>query len=304
MRISVGIATWNRAQLLKGTLHRLFQAEAPDGVEVEVVVVDNGSTDDTPRVLAAFSDTHGVRSFTEAQPGKSHALNKAMTKASGEIIIWIDDDIRVDADWLIRYVDAFRTYPAVAVFGGSITPRFLSTPPTWITEGMSEVGGVYGLCDPPDGPIMRDGPFLPFGGNMAIRRDIQLRYLYDPQLGRRHGQLLAGEESAVVHRILGDGGEGRWVPAAHVWHLIPEKMQSLEHVRRYFHDLGASLTFRTEPGRAGLPPAWAFRDAVEQEIRYRLGRPLGTPPRSWLRNLRLASFAQGTLRGKPMRPSR
>jgi glucosyl-dolichyl phosphate glucuronosyltransferase len=300
LRITIAIATWNRAFLLGGTLDAVLEAELPGDHEVELMVVDNGSTDETPQVLGDYADAHGVVALREEVPGKSNALNHAMSQATGDVIIWIDDDIRVEGDWLLRYAEAFEAFPEAAIFGGSIVPEFEGSPPAWIVHGMSEIGGLYGQCLPVEGPITLSDPFLPFGGNMAIRRTTQLRYPFDPRLGRRHGQMLAGEESAVVRAILEDGGSGRWVPTACVRHVIPERLQSLEHVRRYFHDFGVSLSSPEGEGTRLLPPRWAIRDAIEQEARFRIGRRLGWPPPVWLRSLRLASFAQGTIRGTPM----
>lgn len=304
-RITVGIPTWNRSELLKGTLDQLLSSIVPAGVHREIIVADNNSTDNTQEVLEFFGDLHDVVNIYEPRQGRSYALNRIIERASGEYILWIDDDIRVDRDWMVHYIEAFRRWPNATVFGGTIIPLFMQDPPAWVSEGMDEIGGVYGLCKPSSGSFMLGDSPLPFGGNMAVRMDVQKRFMFNEMMGRKGGQLLAGEEADLVSRILRDGGEGRWVSEACVQHLIPPRMLTLSYVRRYFHDFGASLVLKRlgeEPDAREAPtPIWVWRDAIQQEFLFRIRRMLRRPAQSWIRNLRLAAFAQGTLRGRPTR---
>ena len=87
MKISVVIATRNRANLLDGALESLrAQLGAPD---VEAVVVDNGSSDDT----RAVAERHGATYVFEAQPNRAAARNAGIAAATGEIVLFIDDDV-------------------------------------------------------------------------------------------------------------------------------------------------------------------------------------------------------------------
>src|SRR3954454_24769386 len=100
MLISIAIPTWNRSAVLRKTLEHLTLLEPVDGVEWELLVVDNNSTDDTPKVLAEFADRLPLRALHEPIPGKSSAANLAVREARGEYILWSDDDVFVDPDWL------------------------------------------------------------------------------------------------------------------------------------------------------------------------------------------------------------
>lgn len=303
--LTVGIATWNRAHLLRGTLDQLLASSVPAGVSREIVVVDNNSNDETPLILESYREKYGIVPLHESRQGKSHALNRIIKVASGDYMLWIDDDIRVEKDWMVHYYDAFVRWPDAAVFGGTITPSFLETPPNWILEGMDEIGGVFGLCQPSPGPFVFGDSPLPFGGNMAVRMDVQRKFAFDERMGRKGGQLLTGEEADLVSRILQHNHKGSWVPEARVRHVIPPRMQTLSYVRRYFHDFGASLALmrlqEMPKSRKVPPPLWVWRDALQQEVLYRFGRMLGRPVQSWIRNLRLAAFAQGSLIRRPMR---
>jgi glycosyltransferase involved in cell wall biosynthesis len=99
MSVTVVIATYNRAALLAECLQHLSRQNfAPHD---EVIVVDNGSTDETPRVIADSQDLFSVplRHLSEAKAGKSNAVAAALDIASGDILAFTDDDVDVGAGW-------------------------------------------------------------------------------------------------------------------------------------------------------------------------------------------------------------
>src|SRR5262252_9165595 len=98
MKLSVLIATRNRASAIASCLSSIAAAFAnASPIEAEIVVVDNGSTDDTAAVLQAWSNAGGVpvKPLHEPQKGKSRALNRALGAAQGEILAFTDDDCRL-----------------------------------------------------------------------------------------------------------------------------------------------------------------------------------------------------------------
>jgi glucosyl-dolichyl phosphate glucuronosyltransferase len=303
MHICIGLPTWNRADVLYRTLQQLFQVTVPDGVSLEVFVVDNNSTDHTQDILKRFDREGRLRVLFEKRQGRSWALNRAISEAEGDYIIWIDDDILVSEGWLAAYSAAFRHYPRAGVFGGSIVPRVESDVPDWFPDALDVIGGVFGKCTPPEGEIDPMGPFLPFGGNVAVRLELQKQHLFDVRLGRQGGNLLADEEARMIRAVLSSGHTGRWVPEARVEHLVPASYLKISHIRRYYHDRGVSAMIANSTDGSPMlfgRPRWAWRQAVQGEIEYRLGRWSKRSAKFWLRSMTQASYARGVLRGRVM----
>src|SRR6185436_14505596 len=107
--VSVVLCTYNRAARLADALTALVrQVEAPP---YEVVVVDNNSTDDTPRVIAGFVAGGRVRYASEPVQGLSYARNRGVATARGDILAFTDDDVRVGQTWIRSIAQAFAEHP-------------------------------------------------------------------------------------------------------------------------------------------------------------------------------------------------
>ena len=297
MRFTVAICTWNRAPLLSRVLEQLTCVRQPPG-EWEVLVVNNRSTDDTERVLDAFAGRLPLRRAFEPRPGLSHARNTAIMHATGDYIVWTDDDAFVDADWLMAYGRAAERHTEAAIFGGPVRPRFEGTPPEWLSASLEEIGAAYAARDLGDEPFELElGGELPFGANFVIRAREQRRFPFDPSLGRKLSGGALGEETAVIRAILGAGGAGWWVPDATVEHWIPKERQTISYLRSYYALQGRTfhswdgddrLTFMGRPLRLWLR-------LIKAELAYSLGR-LSGDPRYWIKPLIQASILRGATR--------
>src|SRR5437879_759573 len=120
LTLTIAICTWNRAALLTQTLKRLQELITPEGVEWTVLVVNNASTDDTATLLESFAPPYSFRSVFESTPGLSAARNRALAENRSDFILFTDDDVLVDQNWLIQFIAAHRRHPDGAAFGGPI----------------------------------------------------------------------------------------------------------------------------------------------------------------------------------------
>lgn len=296
-RLTVAICTWNRCELLRQTLERMTSLSVPAGLDWELVVVNNRSTDETDAVLGGFEDRLPLRRVFEPTPGQSNARNAAIGAARGEYVVWTDDDVLVDAGWLAAYADAFERWPDAAFFGGPIEPWFEGDPPAWLRAGIRRVEAAYAVLDLGPEPVRLSARTFPYGANMAVRRRVYESVRYDPGLGLRPGSSMRGEEKALVEHLARAGQEGWWVPGARVTHFIPRARQTVSYLRGYYFGWGEYLGRGAGPHGAALlgRPLWLWRELVESEAKYRLWRLLGKPER-WLDELKTASTARGRFR--------
>jgi glycosyltransferase involved in cell wall biosynthesis len=297
MNVSIGVCTWNRCALLRQGLEAMTGLVIPAGVNWEVLVVNNNCTDATDDVVRSFEGRLPIRGLFEPKPGKSNALNTATREAKGECILWTDDDTRVDPGWLAAYCRAFERWPNAAVIGGAVDPWFEGRPPRWLERAMVTIASAYAVRDFGAEPLGLTDVVVPFGANMAVRREAQAKYTYDSALGPRPGSPLRGEETAMVRHMLDDGLEGWWIPDARVRHFIPKSRQRVSFLREFFFGQGLKegleLPLASGPHVFGVP-RYLWRQAVEPEVRYRLGRLFATPE-VWVRSLAEAAEAWGQI---------
>jgi glucosyl-dolichyl phosphate glucuronosyltransferase len=236
MDISVVVCTRNRAEPLRAFLNSVANLEAPADTAWEIVIVDNGSSDATPEVIAAFADRLPVRTVREETPGLSNARNAGVEAARGRYICWTDDDVELDPRWLSAYADAFRKRPDAAVFGGRIVPVLLPPTPRWFRRLSHSwpITDILALRDfgQSDVPIDFERGHVPWGANFAVRTEDQRRFRYDPRLGVSPQQRRSGEETQLIYELIRSGACGWWLPDPVVRHLYPPQRQT----RRYFYD--------------------------------------------------------------------
>jgi glucosyl-dolichyl phosphate glucuronosyltransferase len=301
MRVTVAICTWNRCHSLRRTLERMVRMRVPEDLEWELLVVNNRSTDETDETVDSFQGRLPVRRSWEPEPGLSNARNRALAEATGDYLIWTDDDVLVDDDWLAAYVRAFRRWPDADLFGGPIEPLFEGEPPAWILRVMHWIGPVFGQQTLGEEPVRLTPEILPlgpYGGNMAMRRSALRRFPFDPSLGVRHGEYATGEETQVMARMLEAGLEGWWTPEPRVGHWIPRSSQTPRYVRRWFVGCGKGEVHLGDQSalRLAKRPYRLLKKALRFEMRYRLRR-YRTPPEEWVMDLMHAGKMHGIILG-------
>jgi glycosyltransferase involved in cell wall biosynthesis len=302
--ISVVIATRDRAKLLAATLEAVV-AQDPPGQPFEVVVVDNASVDDTPGIVEALTrrSTVPVVYLTEMKSGKSHALNSAITRARGELLVFTDDDVIPSPGWLAAYARAFtETGADYAV--GRILPLWEVPPPGWMSPAF------YGALAVPDAGTKRlplgkglNEEIMPIGANMAVRRHVLDRVGgWNPNLGKLQGTLRTGEDHEFALKMLSAGFRGVYDPRACVQHRVPPDRLRLGYFRRWFYDNGIIVAgFEEEyPSTTRYllnVPRHLWRQLAHDLLRTAWGILTWDSQRSAAGEMQLAWFA-GYLRGR------
>lgn len=218
---SVLLTTLNRATSLHATLTRLAKLDA-GGLDWEVIVVDNGSSDDTPVVLSQAMqwDDFPLRTYVQPAPGKSRALNLALEYVRGELIIFVDDDVLMAPDWLQAYSGGWKRWPDKHIFGGQIRPLFPEDAPVWVQDPRYvNQSPMFARYEPADDECITEA--LPHGPNMAITRRLIGDFRFDEKVGPGGDYKSMGCETEFVRRLIKASGEAIvYVPDAFVHHVV------------------------------------------------------------------------------------
>ena len=234
--VSVIIATYNRAALLDECLaHVQTQRFLPGD---EAIVVDNGSSDDTAAIVARHQGVWiaPLRLLHEPRPGKSHAIARSLADASGDILVFTDDDVNVGAGWLDAIRDAMAD-PGIALAGGPVVPRWESTVPQWIRcarDRHLRLGAPIALLDYGNRPVDLGSRTL-LGANLAVRREVfTLVGGFPTHLGKLRDTLLSGEDHELCRRVQSAGFRAMYVPDAIVHHWVPAERARIAYFLRWF----------------------------------------------------------------------
>ena len=190
MDVSVIISTRDRANALEETLQSLRKVVVPSTWAVELLLVDNASTDRTPEVIAACEHPEMiVRGLQEPRPGKSRALNRAIEASRGEVLLFTDDDVRFPSDWVERMSAPILRADADAVSGGIELASELQRP--WMGSAHEKLLGST------ESVPVEEGKYF-FGANIAVSRRVFEKIPgYDEALGPG-GDGLGGAEDALL----------------------------------------------------------------------------------------------------------
>ncbi|HEY8507273.1 MAG TPA: glycosyltransferase family 2 protein [Steroidobacteraceae bacterium] len=212
MQVSVIVSTRDRAADLARLLQSLSRCQVGPGREWELVLVDNGSSDDTPRVIEEFARTSPFRivALREPRSGKSNALNTALAHARGAILAFTDDDVIVTPDWIERIIDTFGQRPDLACAGGMVrlfNPEDAAISIRLATEEQTvDLSNFSADCI----PVM--------GCNMAVRADVCRQLgMFDPLLGPGC-PIPAAEDLDFLYRLVRAGYRIGYVPSITVLH--------------------------------------------------------------------------------------
>ena len=247
IRLSLVIATYNRAEQLMTTLRSVAEQSHP-ATEWECVVVDNNSKDDTHHRVEIFCAEHPalqLRYLFEERQGLSYARNAGIAASHGEVVAFIDDDERIVEDFVGAYIDLFAEHPEAMAAGGKIVAEYPTGRPTWMSRYTEQP-----IANPMDfGNEVRRFPSgrIPGGGNMALRRSLLDEVgVFNTSLGRTGKRLIGGEESELFERIADKGYKWYYVPRAVMYHIIPAEKLTEEYFERLALNTGRSQRTRAE----------------------------------------------------------
>jgi glycosyltransferase involved in cell wall biosynthesis len=231
--ISVIVPTRNRARSLRLLLESFERLVAPP-VPYEVVIADNGSDDETPRLLAQWRAAAPHRQVVRVtEPGKSRAVNAAIAASKGQLLAFVDDDVVAEPRWLAEVWDYFTRHDCFAAQGSVV----------WPEEAMNDKE-LYKLLDryrtivhlDLDPDTIRTKLT---GANMTIRRHtFAVVGLFNEKIGP--GAAGLSEDNELADRIRAHGGWIGYMSKARVIHEIDRNRLTEEYFEEYHRRQGRS----------------------------------------------------------------
>jgi glucosyl-dolichyl phosphate glucuronosyltransferase len=261
--VTVLICTYNRSSILSETLDAILAAPRRSDYDVELIVVDNNSTDGTRDVVeqVAARAPIPVRCAYEPRQGKSFALNHGLQMSRGDVIAHTDDDVWPEPEWLDRIVDAFRANDITFAFG-KVLPRWsCQPPPELLLPRARDIWGPLAILDYGDERVdylsSESGQHFPVGANLAFRRQTLIDIGgWRTDLGKVNNTLISGEDHEIFHRLRRLGGyRGLYDPSIAVRHYVPARRLTRTYFRRWFYWHGKTLARMPQEIFHDLDPA-------------------------------------------------
>jgi glycosyltransferase involved in cell wall biosynthesis len=260
MDLSIILPTYNRAEVLKDTLNSLSSIHFKEHL-LEIIVVDNNSTDNTKFIVNKFSEILPIQYVFEKKQGKSNALNSGIRLSRGQTLIFVDDDISFDEDWLMSVLTSIAKYPNINVFGGKILTLWPKNAPDWAYYSSKIPPYLFSDLDLGDNVSLFKNR-LPGGANFWVRRRLLNRHalFFNVNFGPSgSGRNISGSESEFLTRARNIGEKILYVPSSIVHHRVQEHELNIHKLCKRFKAEGYSSVLLTEK---------------DSNVRYLKGYPL------------------------------
>jgi glycosyltransferase involved in cell wall biosynthesis len=258
MNISIIICTHNRENLLRNVLQSIADIDAPEGCSLELIVADNASTDNTRSLIDTFNGNgkFHVKTLFESKLGKTFALNRAIKNASGDILVFVDDDHIVIKEYLQIIYKIVQENSLFNLFCGRILPKWDGTEPSWVHDSTKYPIRPFPIpnFDLGEKPfeITIGNSFIPGAGNLIVKKAVFERIgLFSEQLGPKGNNLCGGEDIEFVNRALKSGERLLYDPMLMQYHHVDKSRLSLRYVikKAYLRSM-AAYQFEDSPDRS------------------------------------------------------
>ncbi|MBF0511927.1 MAG: glycosyltransferase family 2 protein [Candidatus Omnitrophica bacterium] len=228
LKVSVVVATYNRASLIGRCMESLLTQTFS---YYEIIVIDDGSTDGTKKVLKPFLGK--IRYFYQKNAGVSKARNLGIQQAKGEYIAFTDDDVIVDSQWVAFLVKCFQENNCDVV-GGRVLPLFPDETPLWVRNNPAKISGGVVIYDYGQGTVVFDPSHYRFiGANFAFRKQVLMECGTFREDLKYDGRISMGEDTEIVERMMKKNKVIYYCGSALVHHPVYIKRLTLRYAARW-----------------------------------------------------------------------
>jgi glycosyltransferase involved in cell wall biosynthesis len=252
-----------------------LQAQSLPKDQWELLLVDNGSKINLAERFDLSWHPH-AKNIREDELGLTPARLRGIRESLGEILVFVDDDAVLAADYLEQALAVGNEYPFIGAWGGSISPEFEVNPPSWCLDQPWRLTILEVKEDAWSN--LRDGfATIPAGAGMCIRKNVGLRFLEwclinsQSKALDRVGTALSGYGDADLAHCAMDIGLGTGhFKRLNLIHLIPASRLTLDYLLRHAEgDATSYIMFRLSRELPILPPDFSFWAEVKWQV-YRL----------------------------------
>ncbi len=259
MDVSVLLATFDRSDMLDGTLQSFTQLDAP-GIAFEIIVADNAADDRVRSLVEGYRERLPIMYVPEPERGKNRAITAALKYACGSLLVFTDDDVIAAPDWLVQMWTGAARHPKASLFGGRILPSFPEGHEAWLRQLDFHhwfIRSAYVMADWDCGETEVSADRI-WGPNMAVRRSVfDAGLCFDLHIGPGESNYIMGSETEFLLRAQAAGYVGVYLPQALVHHRIREEQLSEKWLLERAFRMGrghAKRGVKTEVSRiAGIP---------------------------------------------------
>lgn len=242
MNISVLIATYKRPELLKATLESFLSLNI-SGIDWEILIADNCGDAATEQAINDFKSKLPITFIVERKRGKNNALNSLLLLAKGELMVFTDDDIIAERNWIISLWQGAVKWKEFNVFGGKTLAKWPNNTHFKYKLKEKRINTFFGTTYSGH----KEGPYFAqeaFGANMAIRKCIfDAGWRYNPSVGPKGENYIMGSETELLSRLEVAGDKAVYLPSAIVYHQIRKEQLTKKWLYRRAFKAGRSIIF-------------------------------------------------------------
>lgn len=279
IRMNAVICTYGWRGLLERTLRNVAEARRPEGFE-RLWIIENGSDAGARKLCADLGNMLPLEYVHLPDQGKSRALQFALDKLGTGLVVFLDDDIRINSELFEAYARAALTHGASAFFGGPVFPDYEQEPPAWLVPDLPPSAKGWQATDPA-APITRSC-FLGANYGAFVER-LQAVGGFKAHLGVGSEGNPVGEEFEIQDRLLAAGCLAVYLPDVQVWHWVPRERCSPRwtHQRHYRIWLTNGLTETKDHAgsRWRGAPRWMWRRLAQLGLRALAANAIRDPQR-------------------------